>query len=57
MGGASNAAGFLSRFVNDDGTGWLHIDLAGAFNGSNTGTYAAGATAMGVRTIASLISE
>ena len=57
MGGASNAAGFLSRFVNEDGMGWLHIDLAGAFNNNNTGKYAAGSTAMGVRTIARLIAE
>ncbi len=57
MGGASNAAGFLSRFVNEDGKGWLHIDLAGAFNNNNSATYAAGATAMGVRTIARLIAD
>ncbi|WP_372811329.1 aminopeptidase PepB, partial [Pseudoalteromonas nigrifaciens] len=31
-GGASNAAGFLSRFVANDGKGWVHIDLAAAFN-------------------------
>ncbi|GAB2990716.1 aminopeptidase PepB [Psychrosphaera aestuarii] len=57
MGGASNAAGFLSRFVNEEGSNWLHMDLAGAFNNNSTGKYAAGATAMGVRTIAKLISE
>ena len=55
MGGASNAAGFLSRFVNEDGNGWLHIDLAGAFNNNPNAKYAAGATAMGVRTIAHLL--
>lgn len=57
MGGASNAAGFLSRFVNEEGTGWLHIDLAGAFNNTGNAKYAAGATAMGVRTIAKLLAE
>lgn len=57
MGGASNAAGFLSRFVNEEGTGWLHFDLAGAFNGTANAKYAAGATAMGVRTIANLIAQ
>lgn len=57
MGGASNAAGFLSRFVTEDGTGWLHFDLAGAFNGSSNAKYSAGATAMGVRTIARLLTE
>ena len=57
MGGASNAAGFLSRFVNEDGNGWLHIDLAGAFNNTANAKYSAGATAMGIRTIAKLLSE
>ncbi len=57
MGGASNAAGFLSRFVNEDGDGWLHIDLAGAFNSTGNAKYAAGATAMGVRTIANLLND
>lgn len=57
MGGASNAAGFLSRFVNEDGAGWLHIDLAGAFNNNPNAKYAAGATAMGVRTIANLLQK
>ena len=33
--GASNAAGFLSRFVPNDGKGWVHIDLAAAFNNAN----------------------
>jgi PepB aminopeptidase len=51
-GGASNAAGFLSRFVNEEGTGWLHIDLAAAYNGSANNLMPAGATAQGFRTIA-----
>ncbi|TMO89400.1 aminopeptidase PepB, partial [Pseudoalteromonas sp. S3260] len=36
FGGASNAAGFLSRFVRDEGQGWVHIDLAAAFQTSAT---------------------
>lgn len=57
-GGASNAAGFLSRFVNEQGAGWLHIDLAAAYNPSNTAYLPAGATAQGFRTIArSLLKE
>ena len=56
MGGASNAAGFLSRFVNEEGAGWLHIDLAAAFSSNGNSKYAAGATAMGVRTIARLLA-
>lgn len=57
MGGASNAAGFLSRFVNEEGKGWLHMDLAAAFNSSSNSKYSAGATAMGVRTIARLLLD
>jgi PepB aminopeptidase len=57
MGGASNAAGFLSRFVPNDGANWLHIDLAAAFHNNATGKYAAGATASGVRTIARLLAD
>ena len=57
-GGASNAAGFLSRFVPNDGKGWLHFDLAAAFNTSNNSYWAAGATGQGIRTIsATLLGE
>ena len=56
-GGASNAAGFLSRFVDNDGAGWLHFDLAGAYNGNESGLWAAGATGLGIATIADLISK
>jgi PepB aminopeptidase len=56
-GGASNAAGFLSRFVNKEGKGWLHIDLAAAYNSSGTEYMPAGATAQGVRTIARALLE
>jgi PepB aminopeptidase len=56
-GGASNAAGFLSRFVNEDGKGWLHIDLAAAYNGNATSNMPAGATAQGFRTIARALTD
>ncbi|GAB2905905.1 aminopeptidase PepB [Rheinheimera gaetbuli] len=57
-GGASNAAGFLSRFVPKNGAGWLHFDLAAAYNSSNTAYWAAGATGQGIRTIcATLLGE
>ena len=56
-GGASNAAGFLSRFVNQQGTGWLHMDLAAAYNTSPTSTLPAGATAQGIRTIARALTD
>ena len=50
-GGASNAAGFLSRFVPDDRQ-WIHLDLAASFAESDGPMFAAGATAMGLRTLA-----
>ncbi len=56
-GGASNAAGFLSRFVENDGKGWLHFDLSAAYNGSADSMWAAGATGLGIATIARLISQ
>ena len=57
-GGASNAAGFLSRFVPNEGKGWLHFDLAAAFNNSGNSYWAAGATGQGIRTIsATLLGE
>ena len=56
-GGASIAAGFLSRFVKNDGAGWLHIDLAAAYMSSADGLSPAGATAQGIRTIARTLLE
>jgi PepB aminopeptidase len=56
-GGASNAAGFLSRFVNNDGKGWIHFDLAAAYNGSSNAYLPAGATGIGIRTIARALLE
>tara|TARA_B100000700_G_scaffold105378_2_gene119086 strand:+ start:412 stop:1707 length:1296 start_codon:yes stop_codon:yes gene_type:complete len=57
FGGASNAAGFLSRFVRDEGQGWVHIDLAAAFQTSATGMWSAGATTQGMRTVARTLQE
>jgi PepB aminopeptidase len=56
-GGASNAAGFLSRFVNEQGKGWLHIDLSAAYNPAGTLIMPVGATAQGIRTIARALLE
>jgi PepB aminopeptidase len=56
-GGASNAAGFLSRFVADDGKGWVHMDLAAAYNANGNACEPAGATAQGIRTIARALQE
>lgn len=54
-GGASNAAGFLSRFVPNEGKGWLHIDLAAAYTSNANGMMPAGATGSGIRTIAKVL--
>ncbi|MBS3798349.1 MULTISPECIES: aminopeptidase PepB [unclassified Pseudoalteromonas] len=57
FGGASNAAGFLSRFVRDEGQGWVHMDLAAAFQNSPTSLWSAGATTLGMRTVARTLQE
>ena len=51
-GGASNAAGFLSRFVPNGGMGWVHVDLAAAAHNNDTALWSAGGTAVGVLTMA-----
>ncbi len=56
-GGASNAAGFLARFVPNQGRGWAHFDLPAAFQKADGKTWAAGATAMGMRTIARTLAK
>ncbi|MNG98683.1 Peptidase B [compost metagenome] len=57
-GGASNAAGFLSRFVGNEGRGWLHVDLAACFSENGDNLWAPGANTLGMRTIAhTLLAE
>jgi PepB aminopeptidase len=56
-GGASNAAGFLSRFVANEGQGWLHVDLAACFNENGDGLWAPGANTLGMRTMARALLE
>jgi PepB aminopeptidase len=51
-GGASNAAGFLSRFVDHENSAWLHLDIAAAYNRNATELMPAGGTAIGIRSIA-----
>ena len=57
FGGASNAAGFLSRFVGNEGQGWVHMDLAACFENSAGPQWAAGATTIGMRTVARTLLE
>ncbi|WP_371187144.1 aminopeptidase PepB [Thalassotalea maritima] len=56
-GGASNAAGFLSRFVDNDGKGWVHIDLSACYNEHSSSLWAAGATGSGIATIATMLID
>lgn len=56
-GGASNAAGFLARFVENDGKGWLHMDLSACYNEHSNGMWAAGATGSGIATITGILLE
>ncbi|WP_371193650.1 aminopeptidase PepB [Glaciecola sp. SC05] len=56
-GGASNAAGFLSRFVNAEGKGWLHIDLAAAYNRDGSDIMPNGGTGIGIRSICALLTK
>ncbi|REL28365.1 aminopeptidase PepB [Thalassotalea euphylliae] len=56
-GGASNAAGFLSRFVPNQGKGWLHFDIAAAYHGKANELWAVGATGLSIATIAQLVLD
>ena len=55
MGGASNAAGFLSRFVDSDNSRWIHFDLAACYRESADPRWAVGATGLGIANIAGLL--
>lgn len=57
VGGASNAAGFLSRFVDLEKKQWIHLDLAACFRDSGNSIFSAGATGRGVRNIARYLCE
>ncbi len=54
--GASTAAAFLSYFVADYKKGWVHLDCSGTYRKSSSDLWSTGATGMGVRTLANLLS-
>ncbi len=56
-GGASNAAGFLSRFVSCPEKRWVHLDLAACYSKSSNDLWSAGGTGRGIRGIAALLIE
>lgn len=53
--GASTAAAFLSHFVKNYQQGWLHIDCSATYRKGAVDQWAAGATGLGVRTVANLL--
>ncbi|QKJ88228.1 Peptidase B [Paramixta manurensis] len=53
--GASTAAAFLSHFVKNYQQGWLHIDCSATYRKGAVDQWAAGATGLGVRTLARLL--
>ena len=53
---AGTAAGFLSHFVENYHQGWLHIDCSATYRKSAVEQWSAGATGLGVRTIANLLT-
>lgn len=53
--GASTAAAFLSHFVTEYKKGWLHIDCSATYRKSAADQWSAGATGLGVRTVANLL--
>jgi len=57
VGGASNAAGFLSRFVDLEQSQWVHFDLAAVYQDSSGSLFSAGATGRGIRNIAHYLSS
>ncbi len=55
--GATTAAAFLSRFVRDEGKGWVHLDLAASYQKSGNELWATGAKGHGLRTVARWLQE
>jgi PepB aminopeptidase len=53
--GASSAAAFLSHFVTRYQEGWLHIDCSATYRKGAVDQWSAGATGIGVRTLANLL--
>lgn len=55
--GASTAAAFLSYFVKEHKKGWLHFDCSGTYRKTASDKWSAGATGMGVRTLAGILTD
>ncbi|HIF9148065.1 TPA: aminopeptidase PepB [Photobacterium damselae] len=57
MPGASTAAAFLSYFVEDYHQGWMHIDASATYRKGANDMWGAGATGVGVRTLANILTQ
>lgn len=55
--GASTACAFLSYFVENYQQNWLHIDASATFRKTASDLWSAGATGLGVRTVANLLLQ
>lgn len=55
--GASTAAAFLSYFVKNYQQNWLHIDCSATFRKAGNEMWSAGATGIGVKTLANLLKS
>ncbi|EGU42946.1 aminopeptidase B [Vibrio ichthyoenteri ATCC 700023] len=55
--GASTAAAFLSYFVEDYKKGWLHFDCAATYRKAPSDKWGAGATGVGVRSLARILVQ
>ncbi|WGE32654.1 aminopeptidase PepB [Actinobacillus genomosp. 2] len=53
--GASTATAFLSYFVKDYAQNWLHIDASATFRKTASDLWAAGATGLGMKTLANML--
>ncbi|MEG9499079.1 aminopeptidase PepB [Mannheimia indoligenes] len=53
--GASTATAFLSYFVENYQQNWLHIDASATFRKTASDLWAAGATGLGIKTLANLL--
>lgn len=55
--GASTATAFLSYFVKNYQQNWLHIDCSATFRKTGSDLWAAGATGIGIKTLAHLLTQ
>jgi len=57
MAGASTAAAFLAKFVEQPEQNWLHFDMSGSYQLAANGLWAVGGKGHGIETISSLLLQ